>query len=322
MFIELTTEGGNWAKILPAFTGVGELTVMRFPTFARELRFKTAAKFLRACLRLGLALFVWLVACRGGLAWGPAAHRLVNNWAVQTLPYEIRGFFEANRQFLIDHANDPVSWMEKDRYERKRHYIYLDKYGMFPYLDLPHSFQRAVEKYGSGRINRNGLLPWHVGEYSLRLTNALKARNWEEAKLYAAALGHYVADAHDPLHTTANYDGQLTRQTGLETRFGSSLFDRYQAFFFLRPDAAAKIDDPTEYAFQAALEAHTWVEHIILADRRALEGLPDFNDDYFDRFYSMVGSTTVREISAAAHDAGSYWYTAWLNAGRPPLPGR
>lgn len=271
---------------------------------------------------LVIALSLWLSAGSAAWAWGPTAHRLVNNWAVETLPPEIRGFFEANRQFLIDHANDPAQWMEKDRYERKRHYMYLDKYGLFPYGELPHGFKPAVEKFGSGKINTNGLLPWHVGEYSLRLTNALKAQKWDEAKLAAAALGHYVADVHDPLNTTSNYDGQLTGQTGLATRFGVTMIDRFQGFFIFRPAPAVKIDDPTEYAFDALLETNSWVSQVVWADRKSVQGLRDYNDDYVDRFYSHIGSTAVREINAAAHDVGSYWYTAWLNAGRPALPPR
>jgi hypothetical protein len=268
------------------------------------------------------AIVIWLGLGARALAWGPTAHRLVNNWAVETLPPEVRGFFQANRQFLIDHANDPDAWMEKDRYERKRHYMYLDRYGMFPYLELPHDFKQAAEKLGGSRINRNGLLPWHVGEYSLRLTNALKAQKWDEAREAAAALGHYVADTHDPLHTTSNDDGQLTEQTGLATRFGMTLIDRFQGFFIFRPARATKIDDPTEHAFDAVLEANTWVNQILLADRVAREGLRDYNEDYFDRFYTQIGSVAVRELNNAAHDTGSYWYSAWLNAGRPALPAR
>jgi hypothetical protein len=270
----------------------------------------------------GLAVLVWLVTSGQALAWGPTAHRLVNNWAVDTLPPEIRYFFEANRLFLVEHANDPGQWIEKDPYERKRHYMYLDKYGIFPYLELPHEFKLATQKFGSRRINRDGLLPWHVGEYSLRLTNALKAQRWEDAKLAAAALGHYVADTRNPLHTTANYDGQLTQQSGLAARFGGSLVDRFQGFVIFRPAPAAKIDDPTEYAFQAVLESNTWVSQIVLADLHAVKGLRDYNDDYYDRFYTAIGSTAARGLNDAAHDVGSYWYTAWLNAGKPPLPGR
>ena len=267
-----------------------------------------------------LALLLWITTVSGTYAWGPAAHRLVNGSAIGCLPAEIRGFFEANRQFLLDHANDPEEWTKKDRYERMRHYIYLDKYGYFPYLNLPHGYKAAVTRYGSGRIGRDGNLPWQIGEYSLKLTEALKSQNWDEVKEDAAALGFYVADAHDPLHTTQNRDGQLTRQTGLAERFGIRLIDRYSSFFMLHPSEAAKIDDQTEYAFSIVLEASTWVDRVLLADLRAREELPDYSEDYLNRFYNQIGPTAMQEINAAAHDAGSYWYTAWLNAERPALP--
>ncbi len=272
----------------------------------------------RVCAFLALVIGVAVPAS----AWGPTAHRIVNSNAVDTLPPEIRHFFDSNRQFLIEHANDPNEWMAKDIYERKRHYIYLDKYGDFPYLDLPHTFKDATFKFSTRRINRDGLLPWHVGEYSLRLTNALKAQKWDEAKLAAAALGHYVADTHDPLNTTQNYDGQLVGQSGLEDRFGTALVDRYQGFMMFRPAPAAKIDDPTEHAFQAVIEANSWVDQVLLGDWRARSGLSKYDDEYFDRFNTNVGIIAARELNSAAHDAGSYWYTAWLNAGKPQLPGR
>jgi hypothetical protein len=267
-------------------------------------------------------LALWLFAAQPLAAWGPTAHDIVNTWAIQTLPPEMRAFFEANRQFIVEHANDPDAWMAKDRYERMRHYIYLDKYGIFPFLALPHSFRRAVEQYGSGRVNRDGLLPWQVGEHSLRLTEAFKSHNWEQVKVEAAVLAHYVADAEDPLHVTRNFNGQLTSQTGLADRFEIRLLDRYSKFFILHPEDAVKIDDPTEYAFQTCLVAYTWLDSTLLADQRAREGLPDYTDEYFDRFYSQVGAAVMKGINQAAHDAGSYWYTAWINAGKPALPAR
>jgi hypothetical protein len=273
--------------------------------------------------RLLLAMLaLWLTLTGSTLAWGPTVHDIVNTWAIYTLPPEIRPFFENNRQFLVEHANDPDEWMKKDRYERKRHYIYLDKYGVFPYPALPHVYQRATEQFSSGRINRDGVLPWQIGDFSLRLTKAMKAGNWEEVKSDAAALAHSVADAHDPLHTTQNFDGQLTQQTGLAARFEIRLPDRYSKFFIMHPQGAVKIDDPTDFAFQTCVEANIWVDLVVWSDVHAREGLPDYTDEYFDRFYDQIGQTLVREINAAAHDAGSYWYTAWLNAGRPQLPAR
>ena len=228
-------------------------------------------QILRTRIAVTIVLFVLdvLAGQPAANAWGPTAHRLTNRWAVETLPPEIRPFFEANRQFLIDHSNDPDALMPKDPFERNRHYIYLDKYGIFPYPKLPHSLKVATEQYGKGRVNRDGLLPWQVGEYSLRLTNALKAQNWDEVRLDAAILGHYVSDATDPLHTTQNYDGQLTGQTGLLDRFEIRMIDRFSNFFMLAPQDAVKIDDPTEFAFQLTLDAHTWVDRIVLEDRRS-----------------------------------------------------
>ncbi len=255
-------------------------------------------------------------------AWGPGGHRLTTTWAIQTLPAEVRGFFEANRSFLVDHSDDPSEWEKKDRYERARHYIFLDRYGRFPYLILPHDYVEARKKFGSGKIARNGTLPWQIGEFSLRLTDDLRQQKWEEAKLDAAALGYYISDAHDPLHTTENFNGHMTDEMGLADRFGTTLIERYSNFFVFRAQDAAKIADPTEYAFGIVLDANSWVDRILLGDIKARESLPAYNEDYFDRFYTAVGSIVMRETTAAAHDTGSYWYTAWLNAGRPTLPAR
>jgi len=280
-----------------------------------------AARYALFTLALVL-LALCLVPTEPMQAWGPVAHDVVVTWSIQTLPPEIRSFFENNRQFLIQHANDPDELMKTDRYERMRHYIYLDKYGTFPYPTLPHDYLRAKEKFTTSRISRDGMLPWQIGEYSLRLTKAMKAGQWNDVKLDAAALAHYLSDAHDPLHTTQNYDGQLSAQTGLSMRFDIHLFDRYSKLFIMHPDSAEKIDDPTEYAFQRCLESNVWVGLVLWSDMRAREGLQDYTDEYYDRFYNRVGPTIVREVNDAAHDAGSYWYTAWLNAGRPQLPPR
>jgi hypothetical protein len=269
-----------------------------------------------------LAGVAWAVLASPAYAWGPTAHRLTTTWAIQTLPVEVRGFFEANRSFLVDHSNDPEAWIKKDRYERARQYIYLDRYGQFPYIKLPHVLVQARRKFGSGKVTRNGTLPWQIGEFSLRLTQDLQQQKWEAAKLDAAALSYYVTNAHDPLNTTENFDGQLTNQTGLADRFGTALIERYSKFLVFRDRDAGKIADPTEYAFGMVLESNSWVDRILLGDLETRSTLPGYNDDYFDRFYTAVGSVVMRELNGAAHDIGSYWYSAWLNAGRPALPSR
>ncbi len=77
---------------------------------------------------------------------------------------------------------------------------------------------------------------------------------------------------------------------------------------------------PVAVAFASAMSAHASLENILLADRRARDGLSDYTDEFFDRFYNLAGPILIRELSDAATDVGSYWLTAWINAGRPRLP--
>lgn len=253
-------------------------------------------------------------------AWGANADRLVVNSAIGTLPDEIRPFFEARRQFLQQHIADPDEAAAKSPTGRENLFIRLDHYGQFPFSTLPRVYKDALRKFGKRPLDSNGLLPWEIGVYSEKLTDALHSGNWSEAQLDAAMLASYVAAAHDPFRTTVNFDGHLSGQIGVEGRFGNQLVNRYSQFFYLHPNAAVFISDPTDHAFEMCYTSHSWLENVLLADRRSREGLQDYNDEFYDRFYGQVGAVLVRQISDAATDVGSYWLTAWENAGRPPLP--
>jgi hypothetical protein len=256
-----------------------------------------------------------------GLAWGPNAQRLIATRAVDTLPPDLRPFFEANRDFIIRHTTDPLTLLKQSpTTELKNHVLYLDHYGKFPFDTLPRTYTRAVGKFGRTKLEAEGVLPWQIGVYSQKLTEAMRAGNWDLAKTAAAMLAGYVAESNDPFNTTENFDGHLSGQVGVNVRFGESLVDRYSLFFPMRPNDATYIADPTDHAFEACLNAHSWIENILLADGRARAGLPDYTDDYYDRFYNQAGAVLVRQLSDAATDIGSYWLTSWINAGRPAIP--
>jgi hypothetical protein len=262
-----------------------------------------------------------LLAPAPAFAWGANAQRLIANRAADTLPPELQSFFDANREFILRHVTDPLGWLDKTpTTERPNHTLYLDRYGKFPFDSLPREYQPALDKFGRAKLLSNGVLPWEIGVYSQRLTEAMRNANWGQAKLVAALLASYVAESHDPFVTTENFDGHLSGQTGINLRFGVSLVDRYSLFFPMRPNDAIFIDDPTMHAFDDCLSAHSWLENILLADLRARAGLSDYTDDYYDRFYNQVGATLIRQLSDASTDVGSYWLTAWINAGRPAMP--
>lgn len=280
-----------------------------------------AARYRRTWrLALVLSATFAMASPQGAWAWGRNGNKLVVNKAIDTLPADIREFFESNRALLSQHVTDPLDSIAKVASERHNHFLYLDKYGRFPYDGLPRSYKAAVAKFGKTKLQANGLLPWQIGVYSQKLTEAIKAGHWDEAKLDAAILANYVAEAHDPFNTTEDFDGRLTGQTGINDRFGTTLIDRYSSFFPMRPNDAVYIADPTDHAFEACLSSHSWLETILLADRNSRRSQNTYNDEYYDHFYNAAAVILIRQLSDAATDVGSYWLTAWMNAGRPQLP--
>ena len=283
----------------------------------RKIRVRSLAFHGALC---ATALLLCLLAPSQCMAWGRNGERLVVNKAIDTLPADIRPFFEANRALLSQHVTDPLDAIAKTPAERHNHFIALDKYGRFPFEPLPRDYKGAVTKFGKTKLDANGLLPWQIGVYSKKLTEALKDGKWDEAKLDAAILANYVAEAHDPFNTTDNFDGHLSGQPGVNERFGTTLVDRFSSFFPVRPNDAVFVNDPTDHAFEACLASHSWLETILMADRRARRGENSFTDEYYDRFYNQAAAILIRQLSEAATDVGSFWLTAWQNAGRPQLP--
>src|SRR5216684_1676380 len=269
-------------------------------------------------------LFIFFSSPQNSRAWGRNGHRLVVNKAIETLPEKLpqgfREFFEANRGFLLQHITDPLDIITKTPAERRNHFILLERYGRFPFAALPRDYKAAAAKFGKPKLDANGLLPWQIGVYSKKLTEALKDGKWEEAKLDAAILANYVAEAHDPFDTTDNFDGRLSAQPGVNERFGTALIDRYSSFFPMRPNDAIFINDPTDRAFEACLSSHSWLENILLADRHARHGESSFNDEYYDRFYNQAAAILICLRSDAVTHVGSFLFRAWKNAFSPQLP--
>src|ERR1700730_6939649 len=256
----------------------------------------------RTAVILFCAVVVFTLTPGRWFAWDANAQKIVVNKAVDTLPPDVRGFFDANRAFLVLHVTDPLEAEPKTPSEKHNHFIYLYKYGRFPFTALPRVYKAAVGKYGKSKLESTGLLPWQIGVYNAKLTEALKVGRWDEAKLDAAILAGYVSEAHDPFNTTENFDGHLTLQNGINERFGVTLIDRFSSFFPMRPNDASFISDPTDHAFESCLSAHSWLETILLADRNARLAGKSYVDEHFDHFYNAAAVILIRQLSDAATD--------------------
>src|SRR4051812_18247864 len=147
--------------------------------------------------------------------WGFYGHQRINYFAVFLLPPEMMAFYKPNIQFLTDHAVDP----DKRRYavstEAPKHYIDIDYYGTYPYPALPHKYNEAVAKFTEDTVVANGIVPWWIAIMHKRLTEAFQEKNAAKILKLSAEIGHYIADAHVPLHASSNHDGQKTNQKGI-----------------------------------------------------------------------------------------------------------
>ncbi len=169
-----------------------------------------------------LLIFGLLLPARAE-AWGFFAHRLINRLAVFTLPPDMVGFYKANIDYLTTNATRPDSRRMVVPGEAPRHFLDVDVYGDSAVYKLPRSYADAVARYSEDSLLRHGIVPWQVARMKNQLTAAFQAHDTDRILHLSADLGHYIADACVPLHTTHNYNGQLTGQRGIHALWESRL---------------------------------------------------------------------------------------------------
>ena len=114
----------------------------------------------RRCLNATLAITASLGLLPANVyAWGGNGQKVVVNQAIDTLPGDLRAYFENNRSFFVQHVTDPLDTETKTPAERHNHFIRLDKYGRFPFDALPRGYKAAVNKFGKSKIDSNACCP-------------------------------------------------------------------------------------------------------------------------------------------------------------------
>ena len=257
--------------------------------------------------------------CPQAFSWGINAHERMTDAACDVLPQEIGGFFVAHRKKLAYHSNDPDRWKKDDADERPRHYLDIDMYGFYPFEELPHKYNEAIAKFGIETVTERGLVPWRIEEYAKKLSESMKSGNHETIAQVAAALAHYVEDIHMPLHVVENHDGQLTNQKGVHGRFEIDMVDTYASQIELEPEKAEEIEDLLEHAFGIILDSYVYADNLLHSDLRAKSGEADYGEAYLEKLFRFGGWISEKRMSDAATATASYWYTAWLRAGKPEL---
>lgn len=270
-----------------------------------------------------------------GFSWGFWAHQRINRLAVFTLPEEMLVLYKTHLDFITKHAVDP----DKRRYavdgEAARHYIDLDHYGEYPFPMLPRKWNDAVEKFSEDTLMAYGNLPYHLPQDIFRLKKAFEEMNLLRILKISSDIGHYVGDAHVPLHTTKNYNGQLTNQKGIHAFWESRLPELYAREYDFFVGRAYFIEDLLMEGWDAVLESHLALDSVLSFEASLNEefsgdkkyGYESRNEivvraysrDYSLAYHQKLNGMVERRMKKSVLRTGAYWYTAWKLAGSPDL---
>ena len=232
---------------------------------------------------------------------------------------------EEDTRFALDTKEKLLSltslnvYKSGDPAEGPRHFLDIDIYGPYPFVELPHDYDEAVAKFGVEAVTKRGLATWRIAEYTQLLSAAMKSGDAEKIVQTAGALAHYIEDLHMPLHVIKNYNGQFTNQHGVHQRFEDDMVDAYAEQIPLTPKMALELEDPLETAFDIVLDSYVYADNLLHADRMAKLDEDTYGASYLEKFFQFSGWIAVQRMSDAASATASYWYTAWLRAGKPEL---
>jgi hypothetical protein len=281
------------------------------------------------------AVFLVLPEHNPVYSWGFFAHKKINRMAVFTLPDGIIAFYKKNIEYISEHAVDPDKRRYANEEEAPRHYIDIDHYGEHAFDSVPKYWKAAVKKYSEDTLKAYGIVPWHIEKMVYRLTEAFRSENYDLILHYSADLGHYIADAHVPLHTTENYNGQLTGQRGIhgfwESRIPELKSDGYDYF----TGRARYVEKPLDLAWQTVKASNAAVDSVLKFEaqlnssyspdkkysfeNRGATMMKVYSKEYTEDYDNMISGMVERRMRAAIITVGSLWYTAWVNAGKPDL---
>jgi len=286
---------------------------------------------MKPTLRLISGLLLILICS----SWGFFAHYRINRLAVFTLPKAMSGFYKANIEFITEHAVSADKRRYVDSTEAPRHFLNADYYGKNPFNNIPQNWDDAVLKFSADTVIKNGTLPWTIQLNYYRLVKAFKEHDTSVILNTSANLGHYVADAHVPLHLTQNYNGQLTKQTGIHALWESRLPELFSDKYSLYIGKARYIENPLSEAFKICRTSFKEVDSVLQFERvlsasfppdkkytleqRGKRQVQDYSVAYAAAYQKVLRGMVERRMRSAILSVGSYWYSAWVDAGQPDL---
>lgn len=257
-------------------------------------------------------------------AWGFEPHKYIMGRAIALLPAEIRPFFLKYQTTIVEHVVDPDLWRTAGwEQEPPRHFLDMDAYGPYPFPNFPKDRDEAIKRYGLEFVEKNGQVIWRGTEIYQKLVEAFRLQapySRDNIKFFSSVLTHYVSDAHVPFHAVLNYDGQLTGQWGIHSRFETELFERNRNVLRVVPKPVGPIGNPRDFIFDALMTSFPMAQTVLDADKAAVAGRELYDDGYFTFFFGKVRPILERRLADSITASASMITAAWIEAGRVPIP--
>lgn len=267
-------------------------------------------------------------------SWGFYAHKKINETAVFLLPTELATFYKKNIRTITDKAIDPDKRCYIDSLEPARHYIDINE--IDENIDsIPIHWTKAKDKYTERKLLAQGIIPWQINRTYQNLVQAFKSKDWTRIIRYSADLGHYVADAHVPLHTTSNYNGQFTNQRGIHAFWETRLPEMFAIKYNLIIGPATYVDSPLDIAWEVVKSSNKLVDSVLTIEKTLSQQFRqseiksyiernnqltlNYSDTYATAYHNALNGMVERRFQASIHTVASLWYSAWVDAGQPKL---
>ncbi len=269
-------------------------------------------------------------------SWGFYVHETATQIAVYKLPKYFRRFFFSNIDSVTAQSIRPDKRKSTDKRENAKHFIDIENYGENAINTMPRDWQSAVAKYSWDTLNKYGYVPYQILIEDSLLVNALKQKNTDSIFFYAIDLAHYIEDANVPLHTTNNYDGQLTNQKGLHALWESTIPELELGSYNLYSEhKTTYIKDKAAAVWTAINTAHSLLPEIFAKEKDVAKNFPDsskyiekmyysrktkvYTDAFAKQYAAALGSGINDQLINSVNMVSDFWYSAWLDAGKPNL---
>lgn len=280
-------------------------------------------------------LLPWTFQLESENIWGFYGHSLINRMAIFSLPPEMIGFYKPHTQYIGENAVNPDRRRYAVKGEAEKHFIDLDHYGDSALQILPLYWPDAVKKFSEDSLRANGIGPWSAYSTFLSLTKAFEEKNPSAILRLSADLGHYVADLNVPLHTTKNYNGQLTGQNGIHGFWESRVPELMARDYSLWIGQAEYIAKPQITLWETVAKVHQQVDSVLRFEKKLTESFsPDqkfsfeerngltvrvYSREFTEAYANALDNQIERQMKASIQMVADFWYTAWVNAGQPDL---